>query len=109
MTSYTSASGIYREHSTQWVDKKLDKIPYGQAGILKYDGKIWLKSYETLVASVDSEGWLVVNGLYSATTRKHIGAFMNEISGGLLNYHHAKQCYLDNVSMNIYTGEIKPA
>ena len=107
MTSYKSACGIYRDHSIQWVDKKLDAMPYAQAGIIKNSHGTFLKSYETIVINIDNDGWMHVSGLYSRTTIKHISAFMREISGGKLNYYHAKKCYQNNELLNIYTGEIK--
>ena len=64
-----------------------------------------LLSYSTIVITVDSEGWMTVNGLYSRTTIKHIGWFMREIGS---SYQTAKQIYIDNYKMNIYTGEVLP-
>lgn len=107
---YNSNRGMYLNHSHQYVDKKLDRMPYAQAGIIRdNDGNVYLKSYETIVIKIDRDGWMEVTGLYSATTRKHIGAFMNEITNGRLGYYFAKQCYTDGVTMNIYTGEAKAA
>ena len=88
------------------VTKKLSKIPYGNAMVRLWDdGSKSLVSYSTTVAEIDKDGWLVVYGLYSATTRKHISAFMSEHTCGL-HYYDAKKCYLDNYKLNIYTGEI---
>lgn len=61
-----------------------------------------LVSYTTPVITV-SDGWLHVNGLYSATTRKHIGWFMREFG---FTYQLAKQLFEDNMNFNIYTGEV---
>ena len=52
---------------------------------------------------IDEEGWLHINGLYSATTRKHIGWFMRELG---FTYQLAKTLYNDNKEFNIYTGEV---
>lgn len=68
------------------------------------DGTRALQSYNTIVAEIDSNGWLLINGLYSMTTRKHIGWFMHEIG---LTYQDAKNLYNDSMKMNIYTGEIR--
>ena len=59
--------------------KKLTQIPYGNAfvEIDTDNGNLYLWSYRTLVAKVEND-WLTVNGLYSMTTRRHIGAFMRE-------------------------------
>jgi hypothetical protein len=92
---------------------KLQSMPYASAHVNRYsDGSVDLISYVTRVISIDKNGWLECTGTYSATTRKHIGAFMrNEVSamsGRNLNYYTAKRCYEDNVKMNIYTGEVIP-
>jgi hypothetical protein len=63
-------------------------------------------SYATIVATIDREGWLTVHGLYSMTTRKHIGAFMREFAG--MEYQTAKQIYNDGYQLNIHTGEVIP-
>lgn len=63
-----------------------------------------LYSYTTRVATLQ-DGWLRINGLYSMTTRKHIGWFMREI--GNFTYQLAKQLYEDHKEMNIWTGEVR--
>ena len=63
-----------------------------------------LKSYNTMVIEINQWGWMRVNGLYSMTTRKHIGWFMKHIGS---SYQMAKQLYEDNKVMNIYTGEVQ--
>ena len=90
----------------------LASMPYAQAHTMEYDdGTFDLISYRTLVVRINPEGWLECTGTYSATTRKHIGAFMrNEVSAMCkhpLDYYTAKRCYLNNETMNIYTGEVK--
>ena len=50
-----------------------------------------LISYTTPVCEIRSEV-LVVFGLYSMTTRKHIGYFLKEFAP-YLNYQIAKKCY----------------
>lgn len=87
---------------------KFKDHPYAQAQIEEFEipcdglAKI-LVSYTTIVATIDTEGWLHINGLYSATTRKHIGWFMRELG---FTYQLAKALYNDNKEMNIYTGEV---
>ena len=89
------------------MEKKLAKMPYAQAKIVVMDnGAIVLRSYYTDVALIQADGWLSINGLYSATTRKHIGAFMKEYANA--NYQLAKQLYNDGMKYNIYTGEVAP-
>ena len=93
---------------------KLSGMPYASATVYRNnDGSMELYSYKTMVIFIDKDGWMDCTGTYSATTRKHIRSFMrnevSKLSGHSLNYYHAKQCYMDNVKMNIYTGEIIPA
>lgn len=90
----------------QYVDKKLDYMPYAQAGIIKNSYGTHLISYTTLVCTIDNDGFLSCTGTYSPTTRKHIGAFLKECAPACINYSHAKYCYENNCMMNIYTGEI---
>jgi hypothetical protein len=84
--------------------KKLKEIPYGNAFVEKAnENTFYLWSYRTLVAKVE-KGWLTINGLYSMTTRRHIGAFMREYCGS--TYQVAKQIYEDGYMLNIDTGEV---
>ena len=86
------------------MTRKFKDHPNAQAYVIENeDGYKALQSYQTIVATVDEEGWLHINGLYSATTRKHIGWFMRELG---FTYQLAKQLYNDNAQMNIYTGEV---
>lgn len=84
--------------------KKLSAMPYAQAHVEYIDDEnVYLWSYNTLVAEI-TNGWLKINGLYSATTRRHIGAFMCEYVRG--SYQLAKQLYYDRKSLDITTGEV---
>lgn len=90
------------------VTYKLKRMPTAKAGVNIYiDGRVELVSYETTVVSIDADGWLTCTGTYSATTRKHIGAFMKEWAP-LLSYYDAKAAYEDNHRVNIHTGEVLP-
>lgn len=83
----------------------LSAMPYAQAKVNHHDdGHIVLVSYATAVAFIDPEGWLCINGLYSATTRKHIGAFVKEYAN--IYYQTAKRIYEDGLAYNIHTGEV---
>ena len=87
------------------MEKKLNKMPYAQAKVLIMDnGNITLRSYYTDVAMIRSDGWLTINGLYSATTRRHIGAFVKEYAN--ISYQLAKDLYIKKMAYNIYTGEV---
>lgn len=85
---------------------KLSTMPYAQANVIRHiDGSITLRSYATDVAHITAGGWLTIFGLYSATTRKHIGAFVKEYAG--LTYQTAKMLYTDGHQYNIRTGEVR--
>lgn len=84
--------------------KKLKEIPYGNAFVEKAnENTFYLWSYRTLVAKVENS-WLTINGLYSMTTRRHIGAFVREYCN--LSFQTAKKLYSDGMMMDITTGEV---
>jgi len=76
------------------------------ARITENNGNYYLISYATMVAELTREGWLRVNGLYTRTTKKHIGWFMHELNS---TYQFAKQLVFDNMEYNINTGEYRCA
>ena len=82
--------------------RKLARIPYGSARVEIGNSAITLWSYDTPVAVIDGD-WLHVNGLYSATTRKHISAFMAEYGRGR-TYADAKACVEKGHDLNLVTG-----
>ena len=76
-----------------------------QTAMIVKDGIICgLLSYNTIVAELNNDGWLTINGLYSMTTRRHIGWFMKELG---FTYQWAKQLFEDGMAFYIYTGEVK--
>ena len=83
--------------------KKLTAHPYAQAFVEINETGTYLWSYRTLVVEIE-DGWVKVNGLYSATTRRHIGAFMQEYCQ--LPYQTAKTLYEDGYVLNLHTGEV---
>ena len=84
---------------------KLKSMPYANAKvIIGDDGIICLVSYKTIVATITND-WLEILGLYSMTTRKHIGAFVKEYAN--TTYQTAKWLYENDHIFNINTGEIK--
>lgn len=86
------------------IIKTITDHPYAQAHEYFYnDGAVALVSYTTTVITIDADGWLEVNGLYSRTTIKHIGWFMRERG---LTYQLAKQLLEDGLKYNIYTAEV---
>ena len=84
--------------------RKFTDHQHAQTTIIEYgNGEMTIVSYKTPVVHVDAEGWLIVHGLYSMTTIKHIGWFMRELG---FTYQLAKQLYKDHKEFNIYTGEV---
>lgn len=85
---------------------KLSSMPYAKANVLRFNsGAAELVSYNTTAAILDADGWLVITCLCSATTRRHVGAFMKEYCNS--DYQMAKALYKDDLTMNIYTGEVR--
>ena len=76
----------------------LKAMPYAQAKVKRYPNHIVLISYTTEVAEIVG-GVLIVHGLYSATTRKHISAFVREYCG--TDYQTAKKCYTSGLGYDI--------
>ena len=102
---YEQLNSYYFSKSIKF-ERKLKRIPYGQCGVkVCYDGSVILRSYETLVCAIDSEGWLSIRGTYSRTTAKHISAFMYEYGKGL-TYYFAKDLLYTDYVYNIITGEV---
>lgn len=106
MYSKKVVNGYYT--TTAHYTRNLKYCPYGSCGVNDYnDGCLHLVSYTTRVISIDADGWLDCSGTYSATTRKHIGAFLKEYAPNL-NYHDAKRAAIENIQINIRTREIRP-
>ena len=88
---------------------KLKNHPYAQCSVRELiDGSIVFTSYNTDVIYIDKDGWLYVSGLYSATTRKQIGYFLEQYVPAL-SYQDIKMLCYKNLLCNIYTGELKNA
>lgn len=94
-------------YKTVTYDKNLKHCPNGSCGVVFNADGIHLISYTTLVCTIDNDGFLSCTGTYSATTRKHIGAFLKEYAP-LLCYSSAKSCYESNHKIHIETGEVIP-
>lgn len=86
----------------------LSRMPHAQASVVQYPSKTVLISYATKVAEIRWRGangaWLRVYGLYSATTRRHISAFMREYGMGN-DYSVARKCAEQGYWYNLETGE----
>lgn len=62
---------------------------YGKAHVIHADGTMYLRSYDTIVASVTGDGVLHRHwGEWSATTGRHIASFSDRFAGGEI---HKKQ------------------
>lgn len=48
---------------------------YKKASIIKYNGNLYLQSYDTIVAKIENNK-AIVNGWYSQTTGRHINEFL---------------------------------
>ena len=86
------------------ITKKLTSMPYAQARVEIQGDHIALISYATKVAEI-RDGWLKILGLYSATTRKHIGAFVREDAN--LQYSTARTIFEKKMEMKVETGEVR--
>lgn len=85
----------------------LSKMPYANAKVRIYkSGKIVLQSYNTDVIIINEYGEMLVYGLYSQTTRKHISAFMKEYTNQ--DYYFAKKLYETEQRYNIFTDKYTP-
>lgn len=88
----------------------LKNMPYAQAKIRRGTNYVSLVSYSTTVIEI-TDNTLRVYGLYSATTRRHISAFMREIG---LDYSIAKKCVKNGLYYSLtansfiepFTGEV---
>ena len=86
----------------------LEKSPSANARVRNEGKTIILKSYNTDVAAIVLENntrWLVVFGLHSNTTRKHISYFVQQYAN--VDYARAKSAYESNYAYNCDTGEVR--
>lgn len=69
---------------------------YGKAHVIhESNGTILLQSYSTIVASINANKQLKVNGTYSATTLRHIKEFIAQYTNlGSLNKKEIETEYL---------------
>lgn len=119
MTTYKARcidGGIYEYIQTVTVDHRLQTMPSAQAGILDHiDGtdahgryqrrEGWtLMSYATPAATLTASGMLTVDCLCSASTRRHVSAFLREYAPGI-TYQAAKAAHMGGYSIDIHTGD----
>ena len=84
--------------------EKLKSMPYAQAHIERGFNRVTLVSYVTTVAEIVG-GVLVVYGLHSMTTRRHISAFARQFG---MDYSIAKKCYTDGMAFDMLTRGLIP-
>lgn len=108
MVSYIAHTswGVFHKDVKVYVDKRLPGMEYAQAGILLEPGAELLVSYETIVAEKRADGWVHVYGLFSASTRKHLGTWGKRFN---LPYHVLKGLYEHDLEYNVNTGEFQKA
>lgn len=94
---------IYGQFSSEVTKKPLQKMPYAQAEVITIGTSTRLVSYNTIAAEI-TNNILTIYGLYSATTRKHISAFVSEYAN--MQYQTARFLYENNLRMDIVTGEV---
>ena len=109
MKSYIAhcSEGYYAWTRRVTVSAPLARMPYAQAGIIRRADGVQLVSYETIAAEIIG-GWLHVYGLFSNSTRRHIGAFLAEYAPRL-SYGDARRAYENDLEINALTGETRPA
>lgn len=99
MNTYKTVHGAF-VHTTA----PLKYCPKGQCGVDIENGSISLVSYSTRVMTIQcpniirSSCRVLVNGLYSATTRRHISYFLAEYLPSLpyrcVKYAYEHNCYI---------------
>ena len=83
MMNHKIQNGVY--------GRALRYLPYAQACVKEYDdGTKVLVGYVTEVARINPDNSIECDGLYSATTRKHISAFARENG---FTYYDFKNAY----------------
>ena len=77
---YTPASSYNEQYFGEVIcATPLESMPYASASVLHTnDGTTLLRSYSTIVAAIDSNGYVYCFWNYSATTRKHLSAFAKQ-------------------------------
>lgn len=91
------------------MTKNLKFMPYAQATVDITNGETTLISYKTPVACIDRNHILWIVGLYSATTRKHIKAFIAEYVPFDMDFQSIKMLACEPYGLDLDTGELVPA
>ena len=117
MISYKArcTNGVYEHVVTVWVDRRLARMPYAQAGVIEHVDTIdvngrykridgyTLISYETVAATLTTTGILEISCLCSVSTRNHVTAFLREFYPNI-GYYEAKAAFYGNYAIDINTG-----
>ena len=107
MTSYKCTIGTYIQRNYKvWVDCRLEKMPTAQCGVCIKNDFIVLYSYITPVLILNNiTRVLWCSGLYSATTRRHISAFLREYCPNI-TYSTIKAIAATENGIDTRTGEL---
>ena len=118
MTTYKARciDGYFEHIRTVTVDRRLSTMPSAQAGIIdhidavnalgRYEKRpgVTLMSYATPAATLTAGGILTIDCMCSASTRRHVSAFLREFAPAI-SYHDAKAAHLGGYSIDIHTGD----
>lgn len=86
---------------------RLKNHPFAQCTVKEFDDALVLQSYSTDVIIFDKRhGDLACSGLYSATTRRHISAFLKEYFPNV-DFKTVKKIAGTSLTYNVRTGEVK--
>lgn len=109
--------GMFERIIPVTVDRRLQTMPAAQAGIIDgiimYDQithrahkapGVTLMSYATPAATLTAGGILTIDCLCSASTRRHVSAFLREFAPAI-SYQDAKAAHIGGYSIDITTGD----
>ena len=104
-------NGIFERIERVYVDRRLLYMPAAQAGIINHVDTFngprpgyTLMSYATPAATLSDTGILTVDCLCSASTRRHVSAFLKEFCPHI-SYYDAKAAYNGGYSIDVNTGD----
>lgn len=84
----------------------LEYCPYGKCTMITHNGVIFLRSYDTIVAFYNpAKHLLYIQDLYSSTTRRHLTAFVKEVTPNCDSFVPFKK-YVGNSVVNVVTGQV---
>lgn len=76
---------------------------YGKAHVIQVDGTVYLRSYDTIVASVTQDGVLHKHWEgWSATTGRHIASFSDMLTNREIRKKEWDKLPIEDAPMDIY-------